>query len=157
MLLDREWSFYDSTHGLTFTWWRCCGLCFWHKPTELAHSFLFCSCVYFCLMVLSAVFHFIKSPDNSLLSHSVLPVLFLPAWSFQLYISLWKVSFSPDIILCGWLGLKHQLTNQLINSRFGKCPMHEKFGSLSPGKASYDRVALPSLNSQLALTLVKFV
>ena len=21
----------------------------WHKPTELAHSFLFCSCVYFCL------------------------------------------------------------------------------------------------------------
>ena len=21
----------------------------WHKPTELAHSFLFCSCIYFCL------------------------------------------------------------------------------------------------------------
>ena len=26
------------------------------------------------------------------------------------YISLMKVSFSPNIILCGWLGLKHQLT-----------------------------------------------
>ena len=26
-------------HGLTFTWWGCCDVCFWHKPTELAHSF----------------------------------------------------------------------------------------------------------------------
>ena len=39
-------------------------------------------------MVLSAVFHFVKSPDNSPLSHSVLPVSFLPDRSFQLYISL---------------------------------------------------------------------
>ena len=45
------------------------------KPTELAHSFLFC-------MALSTVFHSINSPDNSPLSHSVLPVLFLPYWSF---------------------------------------------------------------------------
>ena len=37
---------------------------------------------------LSTVFHSINSPDNSSLSHSVLPVLFLPYWSFQLYISL---------------------------------------------------------------------
>ena len=29
-------------------------------------------------MALSSVFHSIKSPDNSPLSHSVLPVLFLP-------------------------------------------------------------------------------
>ena len=36
-------------HGFTFTWWRCSCLCLWHKPTELAHSFLFCSCVCFCL------------------------------------------------------------------------------------------------------------
>ena len=40
---------------------------------------------------LSTVFHSINSPDtNSSLSHSVLPVLFLPHWSFQLYISLSK-------------------------------------------------------------------
>ena len=26
-----------------------------------------------------------------------------------------KVSFSPDIILCGWVGLKHQLTNYLTS------------------------------------------
>ena len=34
---------------LNFTWWGCYGLCLWHRPTELAHSFLFCSCVCFCL------------------------------------------------------------------------------------------------------------
>ena len=34
-------------------------------------------------MGLSTVFHSINPPDNSLLSHSVLPVLFLPYWSFQ--------------------------------------------------------------------------
>ena len=39
-------------------------------------------------MALSTVFHSINSPDNSSLSHSVLPVLFLPYWSFELYISL---------------------------------------------------------------------
>ena len=38
-------------------------------------------------MALSIVFHSINSPNNSPLSHSVLPVLFLPYWSFKLYIS----------------------------------------------------------------------
>ena len=35
--------------GLTFTGWRHCDLCQRHEPTELVHSFLVCSCVYFCL------------------------------------------------------------------------------------------------------------
>ena len=39
-------------------------------------------------MALSTVFHSVTSPANSPFSHSVLPVLFLPYWSFQLYISL---------------------------------------------------------------------
>ena len=39
-------------------------------------------------MALSTVFHSINFSDNFLLSHFVLPVLFLPHWSFQLYISL---------------------------------------------------------------------
>ena len=38
-------------------------------------------------MALSTVFHSMNSPDNSPLSHSVLLVIFLPYWSFQLYIS----------------------------------------------------------------------
>ena len=37
---------------------------------------------------LSTVFHRINSLDNSPLSHSVLSVLIMPYWSFQLYISL---------------------------------------------------------------------
>ena len=48
------------------------------------------------VMTLSTVFHSIKSLDNSPLSHSVLPVLFLNCWSFQLYISLWK---SPSALI----------------------------------------------------------
>ena len=62
------------------------------------------------------VFHSRDSPDSSPLSHSVLPVLFLPYLSFislyPLYLFM-TVALSPDIILCGWLGLqlKHQLTN----------------------------------------------
>ena len=57
-------------------------------------------------MAISTVFLSMNSPDNSPLSHSDRPVLFLPYWSFQLYIM--TVSLSPDIILCGRL---HQLTN----------------------------------------------
>ena len=39
-------------------------------------------------IAVSTVFHSINSPDNSPLSHSVLPILFLHYWSFQLYMSL---------------------------------------------------------------------
>ena len=52
------------------------------------------------LVTLSTVFHSINSPDSSPFSHSVLPVLPLPYWSFQLYLFM-KVSFSPDITLSG--------------------------------------------------------
>ena len=41
-------------------------------------------------MALSTVFHSINPPDDSPLSRSVLPVLFLPYWSFQLYLSLYE-------------------------------------------------------------------
>ena len=51
-------------------------------------------------MTLSPVFHCRNSLDNFPFSHFVLHVLFLPYWPFRLYISM-KVSFNPDIILCG--------------------------------------------------------
>ena len=35
--------------GLTFEWRRCYSVCQRHEPTELAHSFIILSCVYFCL------------------------------------------------------------------------------------------------------------
>ena len=47
-------------------------------------------------MALSTVFHSINSPDNSPLSHSVLLVLFLPFWSFQLHIALLQ---SPSALI----------------------------------------------------------
>ena len=47
-------------------------------------------------IALSTVFHSINSSDNLPLSHSVLPVLFLPYGSFQLHISLRK---SPSTLM----------------------------------------------------------
>ena len=58
------------------------------------------------LTALSTVFHNTHSSDNASLSHSVLSVLFQPYRPFQLYIFM-KVSLNPDIIIYGWLGLKH--------------------------------------------------
>ena len=87
-------------------------------------------------MALSTVFHSINSPNNSPLSLSVLLVSFLPYCPF-IYVSM-KVSLSPDIILCGWLGLKHQLTNYLP---LGQASLHFP---LRPEVALYyDGVDLP--------------
>ena len=47
-------------------------------------------------MALSTLFHSINSPDNSSLSHSVLPVLIVPHWSFRLCISLLQ---SPSALI----------------------------------------------------------
>ena len=63
------------------------------------------------IMALSTVFHSMHSPDSSPLSPSVLPVLFLPDWSFWTIYLVMEVSLVPDIIICGWMSLKHQLTN----------------------------------------------
>ena len=50
---------------------------------------------------LSTVFHSINSPDHSQLSDSVLPALFLPYLSFQLYISFRYIDFrkSPSALI----------------------------------------------------------
>ena len=65
-------------------------------------------------MAHSTVFHSINSPNNSLFSHSVLAVLSLPYWSFQLYISLWK---SPSALIqsleVDWAQNTNELTNLL--------------------------------------------
>ena len=91
-----------------FTWWGCCGLCLWHNgdvavyvfdvnQPNLPTPFLFCSCVCFYLYGASNCISFHKfSRQLSALSLSVLPVLFLPNWFFQLYISLWK---SPSALI----------------------------------------------------------
>ena len=104
--------------GLTFTWWGCCGLCLWHKSTDSPTQFYSVLVSVSVFLALSAAFHSINSPDNSL--HFL--ILFFRSYfcftgPFNLgskhqlinYLFL-KVSLSLDIILCGWLGLKHQLT-----------------------------------------------
>ena len=106
------WTFCNCPHGLTFTWWGCRGFCFWHdKPTKLAHSFLFCSFVYFCLYGPFNCISFHKFSQQlsafSLSSSGLISALLVLS---TIYLFM-KVSFSPDVILCGWLGLKHQLTN----------------------------------------------
>ena len=86
-------------------------LCQGHKPTTLAHSFLLCSCACFCLY----------GPFNSIPFHKFSQQLF--AFSFHssglnsallvlstIYLFM-KVSLSPDVILCGWLSLQHQVSN----------------------------------------------
>ena len=60
--------------------------------------------------VLSTVFHSINSPDNSSLSHSVLPVVFFCLIGPFNYLFM-EVYFNPDKVLCGRMGLKHILTN----------------------------------------------
>ena len=81
---------------LTFAWWGCCGLCLWHKPTELAYSFLFCSCFCFCF----------RDPFNCISSHEIFPTtlhfltLFFRSYFCLIgpfnYISLWK---SPSALI----------------------------------------------------------
>ena len=102
----------------------CYGLCQRHKPTELAHSFLVCSCVYFCLC----------GPFDCILFHKLSRQLsFFSFCSSRLISALLvlstinlfrKVSFSPDIILCGWLGLKHLLTNNTRTHAYTHIQVH---------------------------------
>ena len=86
-----------------------------NQPSLLT-PFLFCSCVYFCLYgpfncisfhkfsrELSGFYLCSSSPNSAI---AVLSTIYF----------FTKVSLSPDIILCGWLGLKHQLSLSL--SRF---------------------------------------
>ena len=122
-LIKPHWHPWHSLHGPTFTWWGCRGLCLWHdflclwhKPAELAQSFLFCSWVCFCLYGLFnyiSVHKFSRQLSVFSLCSSGLISALLVLSTIYLFM---KVSLSPDIILCGWLVLKHQLTN-LANPR----------------------------------------
>ena len=100
---------YFRTMFVTFTWWVCFGLCLWHKPVELAQSFLFCSCVCFCLYdpFNCISFHKFSWQLSAFCSSGLISALLVLS-TIYLFI---KVSFGPDIILCGWLGLKRQPAN----------------------------------------------
>ena len=90
-----------SPRGLTFTWRGCCDFCLWQKPTVLAHSFLFCSCVCFCLDGRFNCISFHKFSRQlsafSLCSSGLISALMVLS---SIYLFM-KVSFSPDIIPSG--------------------------------------------------------
>ena len=85
-------------------------VCVRHKPTELAHSFLFSSCVYFCLYGPFNCISFHKF-SRQLSAFQLCSSGLIFAWLVlsTLYLFM-KVSLSPGIIHSGWLGSKHQLT-----------------------------------------------
>ena len=94
-------------HGLTFTWWGCCGFCRRHKATELAFSFLFCLCVCFCFYspFNYIPFHkFSRQLSAFSLCSSGLNSALLVLSTVRLFM---KISLSPNTVICGWLGLKH--------------------------------------------------
>ena len=66
------------------------------NQTELAHSFSFCSCIYFCLCGSFNCISFQKFSRQLSAFSLYSSVLFLPYWSFQLYLSLWK---SPSALI----------------------------------------------------------
>ena len=83
----------------------------WHKPTELARFFLFCSCVCFCPYGPFNCISFHKFSRQlsvfSLCSSGLISLLLVLS---TIYLFM-KVSLSPDMTPSGWLGSKHQLTN----------------------------------------------
>ena len=103
------YSFPACPNKLVFMWWGCCSLCSRHKPIGPVLSF--CSCVYFCLYGHFTCISFHKFSGQLaafLLCSSGLISAVLVLSTIYLFMT---VSLSPDVLPCGWLGWKHQLTN----------------------------------------------
>ena len=125
--LVRPWR--TTSTGMSLTWWSPSVTWWVHlvfespwthlhmvgmlrfKPTELAHSFLFSSCICFCLYDLFYCISFHKFSWQlsafSLCSSSLISALLVLSTIY----TFTKSSLSPDITLWSWLGLKHQLTS----------------------------------------------
>ena len=96
-----SFSFKSGPRGRTFWWWGCYGLCLRHKPAELVHSFLLCSCVHVCLYGSFNYISFHKFSRQlsvfSFCSSSHISVLLVLS---TIYLVM-KVPFNFDVILCG--------------------------------------------------------
>ena len=89
-------------------WWGCFGLFLTNQP-NLPTPFYSVLVSISVFMAVSTVFHSINSPKNSALSHCFSSLISASLVLSTIYLFV-KVSFSPDIIFCGWLGLKHQIS-----------------------------------------------
>ena len=87
-----------------------------HKPTKLAHTFLYCSCVCFRLYgpFNCISFHTFSGQLSAFSICSSDPISALLV--IQTKYLFMKASLSPDIILCVWQSLKHQRTNYTPSS-----------------------------------------
>ena len=86
-----------TPQGLTFTCWGCRGLCLEHKPTELAHSFLFCSCVCFSLYGPFTCISFSKFSRQLFASSHCSSGLISALLVLSTIYFFIKVSLSPDV------------------------------------------------------------
>ena len=110
-LVNWLWSLYGGFPQAHFSWWGCYGyVSDMNQPSlpTLFYSVLVSVSVF---TTLSTVFHSVNSPDNSPISLSVLLVLILLFLVLPTLYLFMGVPLSPEIILCGCLGLKRQLTN----------------------------------------------
>ena len=118
IIRDSAFLVHPSTfwpHSLIFRWWGCCSLFLTQTDWACPLLFLFCSWVCFRL---NGPFNCIsfhkfswKLSAFSLFSFGLISALLVLSTTYLFM----KVSFSPDIILCGWLGLKHQLTIYILS------------------------------------------
>ena len=114
--LDSSWASLQvpGPNRLTFMWWGCCSLFLWHKPTKLAHSFSFCSCVRFWLYGPLNCISFHKfsrqlSAFSLCFSGLISAILVLSTIiSLSIYASLPLLWDNP--LWFRWRGLKHQLS-----------------------------------------------
>ena len=87
------------------------------SPPRACPLFLFCSCVCFCLYGPFNCISFYKF-SRQLSAFSLCSSGFISALLVLSTVYLFKkVSLGPDIVLCGWLGLKHQLSLSPQKSR----------------------------------------
>ena len=91
-------------HGLTFTLWGRCGLCFdINQPSMPTHFYSVFLCLFLSLWPFQLYFIPWIFPTTLHFLALFFRFYFCLIHPFN-YTSLWKVSFNPDIILCGWLG-----------------------------------------------------
>ena len=116
----QAWSVLISPRGLTFPWWGCYGLCLTYTNWACPLLSILFLCLFFSVCPFNCILFHKSSRQLSIFTRCFFffffPGLISALLVFSTIYLFMKVSFSPDIIPSGWLGLKLQLTNQLFSS-----------------------------------------
>ena len=95
--------------GFALSWWECYGLCLNTNQPSLPTLFYYVLVSVSVFAALSTVFP-INSPEKSAFSPGSSGLISTLSVFSTTYLCM-KFSLSSDEILCGWPGLKHQLTD----------------------------------------------